>query len=175
MLQAQKCRNCTLLQNCTVHKLLHIFLDQSYLTFIWEKLLLLLLYDLCITSVAFLPVLLVAELASGLFTLYINKYKLRLLRHRHGNLSIRVATSSEAWIIFVHFNAETLGSNPTRRIYVSVSLFCLSCPVSRYRPCNVLIPHLRSPTTLHRIKKLKKKAKVKKRAVEPLIRTIMIM
>lgn len=45
----------------------------------------------------------------------------------HG--SITVAARSRASTVFVRSNVGILGSNPTQGMDVSLSLFCLCCPV----------------------------------------------
>jgi hypothetical protein len=37
---------------------------------------------------------------------------------------ITAAVQSEAWTVFVGFNAGIMGSNPTRGMYVCVRFFC---------------------------------------------------
>jgi hypothetical protein len=62
---------------------------------------------------------------------------------------VTVAARSTAWTVFARSEAGFVGSNPTQGMnvwYVYVFILCLCCPVIRYRPCDELITHPRSPT-----------------------------
>jgi hypothetical protein len=61
---------------------------------------------------------------------------------------ITVAACSKAWKVFASSNTVIVASNPTQGTDVCVySVF-----VCRYRPCDVLLPRLRSPTEFLRLR-----------------------
>jgi hypothetical protein len=60
----------------------------------------------------------------------------------------------KAWTVFTHSNPGVLGWNPTRGMDVCLHLFCFFVALCRYRPCDGLMPHPRSPTSYLKIKKL---------------------
>jgi hypothetical protein len=76
------------------------------------------------------------------------KYVACLLHYR-----IIVAAQSEAWTVFARSKIGIMGLNPAWGMVISVRLFC---HVSRYVPCDRLIPRPRAPTDCV-IKKLKKR------------------
>jgi hypothetical protein len=64
---------------------------------------------------------------------------------------VTVAARFKAWSVFTRLNAGIMGSNITQGMDVCLSLFCWY----RYRSCDGLILHLRSPIDRLRINKLK--------------------
>jgi hypothetical protein len=78
------------------------------------------------------------------------------------------ATQSKAWTVFARSNTGILGSNPTRGMDVCARLFCV-CVVlgvgsglaTGSSPVQKVLP------TVYTIKKLKKRPRSKKRAIEP--------
>jgi hypothetical protein len=82
-------------------------------------------------------------------------------------MPVTVAALSKAWIVFARSNTGIVGSNLTWGMDVCVRLFCLCCPVCRWRPWDRLITRPRSLTYGVKDQETETAAKAEQRAVEP--------
>jgi hypothetical protein len=73
-----------------------------------------------------------------------------------------MTAQSKAWTVLARSDAEIVGSNRTQGMDVCiVCVYCVRAVVTGWSPVQGVLP------AVHKIKKLKKAAKVRQRAVEP--------